>query len=403
MACPAIITGDAFLLRLITHIDCQAQVIGSYGYQALGQPGSLASLVATGLLSLFVALFGLRLLFGPPPGLRDTVYDVLKLGLVLTLAFSWPAFRTLIYDVTFDAPAELASVIAGMPATGTGTGLPERLQAADNAMVRLAEAGTGRNTGALVDADAPGGTFAASTLSDEDRYASARLFWLAGIIGSLGLLRIAAGLLLALAPLAAMLLLFAPTRGLFAGWLRGLVLAILGSLGITLMLGIELAVIGPWLADALRLRALGYATPAAPAELMAMTLGFAIARFGLIWLLARVAFNRGWSTLPRIEWPGETMAVPAMHPLVAGASMEGDTAITRARQISDSVETLVRREEASDVRRTDWRSLQSEQRSGAPGNDRAPLANEPQRLGDSWRRGSATRSSATTRNRDSQP
>ena len=99
MACPAIITGDQFLLRVIGHIDCQAQVLGSYGYQALGQPGSPASTLMAGLLTLFVALFGIRLLFGPPPGARDTVFDVIKIGLVLTLAFSWPAFRTVIHDV----------------------------------------------------------------------------------------------------------------------------------------------------------------------------------------------------------------------------------------------------------------------------------------------------------------
>lgn len=88
MACPAIITGDRFVSRLIEHIDCQSRYLGSYGYEALGQSGSTASLVVTGLLTLFVALFGIRLLFGPTPAARDVVLDVLKIGIVLTLAFS---------------------------------------------------------------------------------------------------------------------------------------------------------------------------------------------------------------------------------------------------------------------------------------------------------------------------
>ena len=41
MACPAIITGDRFVSRLIEHIDCQSRYLGSYGYEALGQPGTL--------------------------------------------------------------------------------------------------------------------------------------------------------------------------------------------------------------------------------------------------------------------------------------------------------------------------------------------------------------------------
>ena len=39
MACPSVITGDRFLTRSLEHLDCQAQVIGSYGYSALGKPG----------------------------------------------------------------------------------------------------------------------------------------------------------------------------------------------------------------------------------------------------------------------------------------------------------------------------------------------------------------------------
>ena len=113
MACTPVITGEAFLERTLAHIDCQAQLIGSYGYQALGQPGSAASTLVVSLLTLFIAFFGIRLLFGPPPGARDLVFDVLKVGIVLTLAFSWPAFRTVVYDLTLKGPAEVASVHPG--------------------------------------------------------------------------------------------------------------------------------------------------------------------------------------------------------------------------------------------------------------------------------------------------
>lgn len=397
MACPAIITGDSFLSRVLTHIDCQAQVLGSYGYQALGQPGSTASLAMTGMLTLFIALFGIRLLFGPAPGARDVVFDVLKIGIVLALAFSWPAFRTLIYDVTLKAPAEIAAEI-GAP-SANGASFAQRLQDADNAIVRLTGMGTGRDTGVLLDSEAPGGNFREIALLDENSMGWARLAWLAGIIGSLALLRIAAGLLLAIAPLAAGLLLFEQTRGIFAGWLRGLVLAMTGSLGVTVVLGVELAVIGPWLDDALRLRALGYATPSAPTELFAMTLGFAIVQFGMIALLARVAWTRGWVSMPQPTFASSTIlgerALPALHPAI------DSYAGSRAQRISDNVETMVHREQAGDRERMSRRSFAPAARDTATPTATAEgsMPASP-RLGSSWRR-TAPRTSMAGRTRDS--
>jgi type IV secretion system protein VirB6 len=344
MACPAIITGDSFLLRTLAHIDCQAQVIGSYGYLALGQPGSTASVLMTSLLTLFIALFGIRLLFGPPPGARDLVFDVLKVGIVLTLAFSWPAFRTVIYDVTLKGPAEIASVIGTASGNARpGEGLAERLQRADNAIVRLTEVGAGRNLGALIDREAPGGTFEGSALADDTAFGSARLLFLAGTIGTLALLRIAAGLLLALAPLVAGLYFFPWTRGLVAGWIKGLVLTMTGSIGAALVLSVELAIIEPWLADALRVRSLGYAIPAAPTELFAIMLAFAIVQLMMIWLLARVVFTRGWLTLP--DWPRfpEMQLVP--QAVATGRKGPGEITVLRAEQIGSAMENVIRREQ----------------------------------------------------------
>ena len=278
-ACPSIVTGDQFLTRIITNIDCQTQLIGSLGWQALGQPGALAATLMAALLTLFVALFGIRLLFGPAPGARDVVLDVLKIGIVLSLAFSWPAFRTLIHDVVILGPGEIAAEITTPVRDDDGQSFLTQLQAADSAMLRLTEAGTGRQTGAFIDREAAGGTFRGQALQDETGFGHARLIWLAGLIGAFALLRLVGGLLLALGPLAAGMLLFEPTRGLFTGWLRGLVLALIGTVGMTLVLAVELGVLMPWLTDALRVRALGYATPAAPTELFAMTLALTVVQF----------------------------------------------------------------------------------------------------------------------------
>lgn len=391
MTCPTILTGDEFLTRVLGSIDCQAQLIGSYGWQALGEPGSLASTAMVGLLTIFVALWGIRLLLGGTPTTRDIVGDLVKVGIVLTLAFSWPVFRTLIYDVVLQGPAEIAAALTAPILSETGTGFAQRLQDIDNAIVSLTEFGMGRNTGQLIE-DGP--NFQGAALTDETALGLARLAYLSGIIGVLALMRIAAGLLLAIAPLAAGLLLFEPTRGLFAGWLRGLVLTLLGAIGVTLVLASQIAIIGPWLDDAVRLRGLGYATPSAPTELLAMTLAFAIVQFAMIGLLARVAFTRGWLTLPQLPRNGFT------GPLAAtGGPQSREPAILRegrAQQVSDHVATQVRRERS--VERIEYRQLVSG-RGEATTPTAHTYAGKPEPLGSSWKR-TSSRISVAGKRRD---
>ena len=54
------------------------------------------------------------------------------------------------------------------------------------------------------------------------------------------------------------------TRGLFAGWVRGLAFVAIASLGVTLLLSIQVAVMQPWLVDVLNRRITGDITPRAP-------------------------------------------------------------------------------------------------------------------------------------------
>lgn len=401
MACPAIVTGDVFLSRVIAHIDCQAQIIGSYGYQALAQPGSPAGVVATVLLTLFVAFFGIRLMFGPAPGMRDTVLDVLKIGIVLTLAFSWPGFRTVIYDVVVDAPAEVAAFVVN-PLNADSGSLVDRLQKADNGIVQLIDTGTGRGSGASLNNQSQGATFAGSSLQEDSAFGWSRLLFLASTIGTIGLLRLLAGLLLALAPLMAGLLLFDASRGIFAGWLRGLVLAMLGTLGASVVLSVQLAVLEPWLTDALKVRALGYATPATPLELFAITLAFGILQFAMIAALSKVAFYRGWPTFPSLAIP--EIAFNRNPPLqTALAAPAEEYRPGRAQRIADSVETMIQREERRDMQRQALTAPSNSARGdstspgGASGPPRSPAQGE--RLGDSFRR-TEQRGSLASRSRD---
>ncbi|MEP3050467.1 MAG: type IV secretion system protein [Erythrobacter sp.] len=382
MACPPIITGDQFLTRVLTHLDCQAQVIGSYGYQALGQPGSLASSVMAGLLTVFIAFFAFRLLFGPPPGARDIVIDVLKIGIVLTLAFSWPAFRTVIYETTLNGPAEIAAALQQGNGGQNGAGFAARLQQADNAIVRLTELGTGRNNAALLDQQNPGATFEAAVLEDDDTFGTARLVYLAGIFGSLGLLRIGAGLLLAIAPLVAGFYFFSQTRGIIAGWLKAIVLMIVGSVGVTIVLSVQLAVIQPWLTDALRLRELGYATPSAPLELLAIALAFTLVQFAMIWLMARVVFYRGWISLP--SFSAQSLAQNTLRsPAATAGQMGASIALSRAERVSNAIENSIRRE---DRLINEFQRREPAAASGRGQSTERVRVNQPNRLGSSYRR-----------------
>ena len=85
------IADGAYLRSVLTFVDCQAQTIGAAGYEAAAAPGSPLSLLLTGLVTLFVAFYGYRLLFGDTPNVREGVLALVKIGIVLALATSWGA------------------------------------------------------------------------------------------------------------------------------------------------------------------------------------------------------------------------------------------------------------------------------------------------------------------------
>jgi len=308
VACPTFTPDGEFLREMLAMVDCQAQTIGQGGYQALAAPGSSASLALTGLLTVFIALFGYRMLFGQAPDTRDGILAVVKLGVVLALATSWPAFRTLVYDVALHAPAEVASTIgqpAGLP--GTGGGLVGRLQGADNLLAELVLIGTGRPpnideivgpTQALTPAQQQREYSRLQQLQQRPRWdpardakmvAQARTLYLTGAIAAFASVRLVAGLLLALGPLFALFLLFDATRGLFEGWVRGLAGAALGALATAIILGVQLALMEPWLAHIITLRRNNISTPTVPVELLVTTLVFALTLLAALIAAARVA------------------------------------------------------------------------------------------------------------------
>lgn len=348
MACPRVQTGSEFLERTLAHLDCQAQTIGSFGFQSLAAPGSLAGVVLSALLALFIALYAIRLLFGPGDEPRDLMNVVLKVGIVLTIAISWPAWRTVAYDTVLYGPAEVAAAIAPSTLPDPRAEFSQRLQSIDSGIATLTYAGTGGENDRLAD-NTVTGSFASVALDSGTAFGWARALYLASTIGSLATLRIAGGLLLALAPLFAGLLLFDLTRGVFSGWLRGLALVALGSLALTVLLSVQIALTEPWLADVLERRAARIATPTAATELLALVMAFTIAIAGMMYLLGKITFQ-------------QTMAAgrPVVAKIAALRQAAGPAAVvqagparipvhSRAVAVSESVAALVRRESSRET------------------------------------------------------
>lgn len=350
MVCPAILTGVNFLATTFAHVDCQGRTIGAYGYGALSDPGSTITLALTGLLTLFIALFGIRLMLGYPTKGSDVIGGIIRVGLMLTLATSWPAWRVVGYDLVMDGPAEIARAIGGASALpGSDGAIAQRLQNVDDGLVAMTTYGTGRVSGDGADNSDRWGRFRGIALADDTGFGWGRVVFLAGAIGPYAVTRLSAGLLLALAPLMAGLLLFGGTFSLFAGWLRGLAFSALGALGLFVIEGVELAVLDPWVADVLAQRGSTTPTPSAPTELVVLALAFVVAKLGLLFVIARMVFHahlEGGRVSVAPDRLRGTILRESENRAVLMNRAGGNGPPTRAVAVADAVLTAMRREEA---------------------------------------------------------
>lgn len=289
MACPAILD-QAFLSSVLAHIDCQALSLGDNGYHALSGSNSTGGALIVGALTIFIALIGYRLILGDQLGAREIIIAAVKVGMVLMLATSWPAAKTLAYDVVLQGPAQLARQIGNATAIpGIEGDLVDRLQFIDWEFDELDQRGTGVITPAMAGETASGTLRRMDMARDFSWLSLARLVFLTTTIAAMALVRFAGGLLLALTPIFTLFLLFDMLRGLFFGWVRGLIASALGSLFITTALGIELALLEPWLGSVVALRRSTVATPSAPIELLVIALVFMAALTGLLYIAVRVS------------------------------------------------------------------------------------------------------------------
>jgi type IV secretion system protein VirB6 len=231
-------------------------------------------------------LIGYNLLLGAGITVRSGTIAFVKIGAVLALATSWPAYRTLVYDLVIDGPAQLVAEIGPQAGVlGSDGTLLQRLDLADRALAQLAILGPG-NAPPSPDMQVPPPPF-----SGFDAFAlgGSRILYLLTAIAALASVRIVAGLMLALGPFFIAFLLFDSTRSMFEGWVRVLGGAALATIGVSVALGLELALIEPWLSSVLARRMAGEALPTVAAELFVIASLFAIIVAALLYACARVA------------------------------------------------------------------------------------------------------------------
>jgi type IV secretion system protein VirB6 len=328
------------------YIDCQSQVLGSGAWLALAAPGSTLTVVLTGFLTIFIALIGYNLLLGQSMTVRSGTLAFVKIGAVFALATSWPAYRTLVYDLVTDGPSQLVAEIGPQAGVvGSDGTLVQRLDLVDQAMAQLAILGPGNpppNTDAQIP-PAPFGGFDAFALGG-----SRILFELTAVAG-LAVVRIVTGLMLALGPFFIAFLMFESTRSLFEGWVRVLAGAALAAFGVSIALGLELALIEPWLSNVLARRTAGEALPTVSTELFVIACLFSIVVVAALYACARVAHAFRLAPLLRIApfvvEQGRTGAA-AFIPASAGTRTPAESERSRAAAVATLFAATSRRERA---------------------------------------------------------
>lgn len=218
-------------------VDCAANAMAQAAFNNLFANGAMSTTL-TLALTLFVAFIGFGLITGRTRlGLSSLTPKMVTVGLVATFATSWLAFSAVFWNVAVLAPDWIATAIMGTDGSATVI-FADKL---DVVMLSLMEA-SGDDA---MDANT-------SIFSPPGLLWSGGTMLLLGTVGVLATCKIALAILMGLGPIFILLALFNGTRGLFVGWLKGLVLMALAPLfavlGGSLMLELTVPVLSSLMA-----------------------------------------------------------------------------------------------------------------------------------------------------------
>lgn len=342
--CSAIPPDAGFISSMTGYIDCQSQTLGSGAWAALAAPGSTLTVVLTGFLTILIALIGYNLLLGRSLTVREGTLAVVKIGAIFALATSWPAYRTLVYDLVTGGPAQLVAEIGPQAGIiGSDGTLTERLDLVDQGLERLAILGPGTPPPNSIEQIPP------SPFAGFDAFAlgGSRILFELTAVGGLGIVRIITGLMLALGPFFIAFLMFENTRSLFEGWVRVLAGTALAAVGVSIALGLELALVEPWLSSVLARRMAGEALPTISTELFVITCLFSMVVIAAFLACALVA--RAFRLAPVLrsfplfaEQKTEPRVVPVLSTGTSHETIESER--SRAATIASVLVSMNRRE-----------------------------------------------------------
>lgn len=197
----------------LTAVDCIASDVSEQAFNRLfGSDGQL-ELVLIMVLALYVAFFGISLMLGRSNmSIRAVIPKMVTVGLVLTFATSFAAFQAVFYNLMIGGPNQIAGILTDSGGSATAT-FATKL---DIVFLAVQEA--------------------SGDATDINSFSPPGLMWIGAmllLLGTVGLLvtaRIGIALLLAVGPIFVVLALFNGTRGLFVGWLKGVVMLALAPL-----------------------------------------------------------------------------------------------------------------------------------------------------------------------------
>ncbi|MBU7581104.1 MAG: type IV secretion system protein [Porphyrobacter sp.] len=198
----------------LSAVDCIASGVSEQAFNRLfGTEGQLA-FALTILLGLYVGFFGISLMLGRSNlSVRVLIPKMMTLGLVLTFATSFVAFSSVFYNIFIGGPDQIAGILTGVRGESATSVFAQKLDVVFRSIQQ-----------------ASGDTKDISAFSPPGMMWIGAMLFLLGTVGLLVTARIALALLLAVGPIFVVLALFDGTRGLFTGWLKGLVMMALAPL-----------------------------------------------------------------------------------------------------------------------------------------------------------------------------